>query len=242
LYAASPINCDITLDESDRGYAQPKNHYPALASPVILVENIPPMPTKDKRVDVYIEKSAEFAKPILRELRSIVHEGCPDVEETMKWSMPFFLYKGILCNMASFKEHCAFGFWKASLILETEDNQSKEAMGQLGRITSVKDLPSRRKLLGYVKKAMKLHDDGIPSKPKPKAEKKELTVPDYFMAAVKRNKKALTTFDSFPYSKKKEYVEWVTEAKSDETRDRRLKTSVEWLSEGKSRNWKYENC
>ena len=219
-----------------------RNDADLLASSRILVENVFLMPTKDKRVDAYIEKSAEFAKPILRELRSIVHEGCPDVEETMKWSMPFFMYKGVLCNMASFKEHCAFGFWKASLILEAEDNKSKDAMGQLGRITSVKDLPARKALLSYVKKARKLHDDGIPSKPKPKTEKKELIVPAYFMTAVKKNKKALITFQAFPYSKKKDYVEWVTGAKSDETRDRRLKTSVEWLSEGKSRMWKYEKC
>ena len=201
------------------------------------------MPTKDKRIDAYIEKSADFAKPILRELRAIVHEGCPEVEETIKWSMPFFTYKDqMFCNMASFKEHCAFGFWKAGLILEEKDNKAKEAMGQLGRITSPKDLPSRKVLVGYVKKAVALHDAGIPSKPRPKTEKKELTIPDYFIAAVKKNKKALTTFEGFPYSKKKDYVQWVTEAKTDETRDRRMKTSVEWLAEGKSRMWKYEKC
>jgi uncharacterized protein YdeI (YjbR/CyaY-like superfamily) len=200
------------------------------------------MPTKDKRVDAYIEKSADFAKPILREFRAIVHEGCPDVEETIKWSMPFYMYKGMLCHMAAFKEHCAFGFVKAGLILDSEDNKSSEAMGQLGRIKSIKDLPSRKTLIGYVRKAVALHDEGIPSRPKAKGKKKELIIPDYFMAAVKKNKKALASFEAFPYSKKKDYVEWVTEAKSDETRGHRLKTSVEWLSEGKSRNWKYEKC
>src|SRR3954464_13986909 len=150
------------------------------------------MPSKDKRVDAYIDKSADFAKPILRELRAIVHEGCPEVEETMKWSMPFFLYKGILCNMASFKEHCAFGFWKASVVLDPKDNKSKDAMGQLGRITSIKDLPPRRVLLGYIRKVMHLRDDGVPapSRNKPRSEKKDLTIPDYFMSAVQKNKKA----------------------------------------------------
>lgn len=202
------------------------------------------MGTRDKRIDAYIAKSAEFAKPILRELREIVHEGCPDVEETMKWSMPFFMYKGMLCNMASFKQHCAFGFWKGSLILNGEQSKSVEAMGQFGRITSAKDLPPRKVIVGYVKKARQLNDDDVkvPSRMKRSTEKKELVVPDYFTAALKKNKKALTTFEAFPYSKRKDYVQWVTEAKSDETRDRRLKTSLEWLADGKSRNWKYERC
>lgn len=202
------------------------------------------MGTRDKRIDAYIAKSAEFAKPILRELREIVHEGCPDVEETMKWSMPFFMYKGMLCNMASFKQHCAFGFWKGSLILNGKQSKSVEAMGQFGRITSAKDLPPRKVIVGYVKKARQLNDDDVkvPSRMKRSTEKKELVVPDYFTAALKKNKKALTTFEAFPYNKRKDYVQWVTEAKSDETRDRRLKTSLEWLADGKSRNWKYERC
>ncbi len=202
------------------------------------------MPTKDKRIDAYIEKSADFAKPILRELRAIVHQGCPEVEETIKWGMPFFTYKSeMLCNMAAFKQHCALGFWKASLIFDKKSNKSVEAMGQFGRITSMKDLPSKSVLVGYVKEAKRLGDEGIKKVRAPKtAAKKELVVPDYFLAAVKRNKKALATFDAFPYSHRKEYVEWVTEAKTQETRDRRLATTVEWLAEGKSRNWKYEKC
>jgi uncharacterized protein YdeI (YjbR/CyaY-like superfamily) len=200
------------------------------------------MGTRDKRVDAYIAKSADFAQPILRELREIVHEGCPEVEETMKWSFPHFMYKGMLCSMASFKQHCAFCLWKGGLILKHEDT-SVDAMGQFGRITSIKDLPPRRTLLKHVSEAMRLNDEGVkPSKPKPRTDKKELTVPDFFIAALKKNKKALATFEAFPYSKKKDYVEWVTEAKTDETRDRRLQTSIEWLAEGKSRNWKYEKC
>ncbi len=201
------------------------------------------MPTRDKRIDAYIAKSADFAQPILTALRDIVHEGCPDVTETMKWSLPHFDYKGVMCGMAAFKQHCAFGFWKGKLIIDPKESKSVDAMGQFGRVTSMKDLPSRRVLIGYVRKAAQLNDQGIkvPKKAKPVGEKK-LVVPAYFLNAVKKSRKAAATFEAFPYSRKKDYVEWVTEAKTDETRDRRLKTSVEWMAEGKARNWKYERC
>lgn len=202
------------------------------------------MGTRDKRIDAYIARSADFARPILGYLREVVHEGCPEVEETIKWSFPNFMYKGILCGMAGFKQHCAFGFWKGSLILDGHANKSANAMGQFGRITSIKDLPAKSVLIGYMKKARQLHDDGVktPKKPRPRGEKKELVVPGYFLKAIKKNKKALATFDSFSYSHRKEYVEWVTEAKTEETRNRRLETTVEWLEQGKARNWKYERC
>lgn len=202
------------------------------------------MPSKDKRIDAYISQSAEFAQPILNHIREVVHEGCPEVQETIKWGMPHFEHKGIMCGMASFKEHCAFGFWKGSLVIDAKEIKSVDAMGQFGRITSLKELPPKKVLVGYVKKAAELNEAGIknPARVKQRAEKKELVVPDYFTAAVKKNKKAFATFDGFPYSKKKDYVEWVTEAKTDETRARRLKTAVEWMAEGKARNWKYERC
>ncbi|HEY6352537.1 MAG TPA: YdeI/OmpD-associated family protein [Candidatus Angelobacter sp.] len=201
------------------------------------------METRDTRIDAYIARSADFAQPILRRVREIVHQGCPKVEETMKWSFPHFMYKGMLCSMASFKEHCAFGFWKGSLVLDGA-GKSADAMGQFGRITSLKDLPSKSTFLGYVKKARQINDEGVkvPRKAKPQGEKKDLVAPDYFLAAVKKNWKALAAFEKFSYSHKKEYVQWVTEAKTGETRTRRLQTSVEWLAQGKSRNWKYERC
>lgn len=199
------------------------------------------MGTRDKRVDAYIAKAAPFAQPILRHVREVVHEGCPEVQEEMKWSFPHFSYKGMFCSMASFKEHCAFGFWKSALVLG-DDPKSRDAMGSFGRITALDDLPSKKVLLGYIKKARELNDAGVTvARPKSKGPK-ELVVPDYFLAAVKKNKKALATFDAFPYSKRKDYVEWVTEAKTDATRDKRLATTVEWLSQGKARNWKYEKC
>lgn len=200
------------------------------------------MGTKDPRLDAYIAKSGAFARPILTHIRKLVHANCPDVTETIKWSMPHFEYKGgIFCGMAAFKAHCTFGFWLGAF-LKIESKLDK-AMGQFGSITSLADLPSDTELARIIKAAMKLHDAGVksPTRTKP-AEKKELLVPDYFLAAVKKNKKAYATFESFSPSKKREYVEWITEAKTDATRDKRLAQAVEWMSEGKVRNWKYVNC
>jgi uncharacterized protein YdeI (YjbR/CyaY-like superfamily) len=201
------------------------------------------MGTRDARIDAYIAKAAPFAQPILHELREIVHEGCPEVEETIKWSMPFFLYKGILCNMSAFKEHCAFGFWKGSRILDGEAQESaSEAMGQFGRLISLKDLPPRRTFVGYVRKARQLHDEGVKAAAKPRAAKPPLSMPDDFTAGLKKNRKANAAFESFPPSHRREYIEWLIEAKTEATRQRRLETAVEWIAEGKSRNWKYEKC
>jgi uncharacterized protein YdeI (YjbR/CyaY-like superfamily) len=200
------------------------------------------MATTDKRVDAYITKAAPFAQPILRELRAIVHEGCPYVVETIKWGFPNFDYKGIMCNMAAFKQHCSFGFWKSSLVVGEEDNKSADAHGQMGRLTSVKDLPPRKVLLGYVRKATRLNDDGVKVERPKKAPKKDVIVPAYFTAALKKNKKALNVFEGFPPGKRRDYVEWITEAKTDATRERRVQTSVEWIAEGKARNGKYESC
>ena len=204
------------------------------------------MAKKDPRVDAYITKSADFAKPILKHLRKLVHSACPNVEETLKWSMPSFMYQGILCGFASFKEHCTFGFWKGDLMFAGDARAKKladEAMGHFGRMTSLADLPTDKVLLGYIKEAMRLNEADIkrPTKPRSKA-KQELIVPKDLIAALKQSPKARATFDAFSYSHKKEYAEWITEAKRDETRTRRLATAIEWLSEGKGRHWKYENC
>ncbi len=193
----------------------------------------------DPRVDQYIAKSADFARPILMHIRKIVHAACPDVEETMKWSFPHFDYKGgMMCSMAAFKAHCAFGFWKSSLVLDRPD--ADDAMGHFGRITSVTDLPPDRELAGYVKRAAKLNDEGIKVARKPAAPKRPLRVPADFAAIMKKKPAARKTFDAFSPSQRREYVEWVTEAKADATRQKRMATAIEWLSQGKSRNWKYE--
>ncbi len=199
------------------------------------------MGKRDPRVDAYIGKSAPFAQPILEHIRSLVHKGCPEVEEQLKWGFPNFVYHGILCNVAAFKKHCAFGFWKGKLVLG-EGAGSRDAMGHFGRITSLNELPSDKAILRYIRTAMKLNEEGVPSPTRVrKKEKTPLRIPSYLKAALARNTRARRTFEDFSYSHKKEYVEWITEAKTDETREKRLKTALEWMAQGKGRNWKYAN-
>ncbi len=205
------------------------------------------MNNKDKRIDDYISKSADFAKPVLKHLRELIHKACPEVQETMKWSFPHFDYQNeMMCSMAAFKQHCAFGFWKASIMKDPEKIltlKDRDAMGHLGQIRSLQDLPSDKILIQYIKEAVKLNKEGVklPSKVKSPVAK-TVEVPDYFKNILKKNKKAEKTFEEFSYSHKKEYVQWITEAKTEETREKRMNTAIEWLSEGKKRNWKYEKC
>lgn len=195
----------------------------------------------DPRIDAYIDRQADFAKPILRHLREVVHTACPDCEEAVKWSSPHFMYKGeMLAGMAAFKQHATFGFWRGSLVVG-EGNEQMSGMGQFGRLTSIDDLPPRSELQALVHKAMKLTDEGV-KPPRDKHRKEPFTVPQDMRAALDANQAAAATFDAFPPSAQREYVEWVTESKRDETRSKRLAQSVEWLAEGKRRNWKYENC
>jgi uncharacterized protein YdeI (YjbR/CyaY-like superfamily) len=193
-------------------------------------------------IDAYILKSADFAQPIMIHLRELVHATCPDVEEKMKWSFPHFDYKGeMMCSMAAFKQHCVFGFWKASIIPDPQKILTpvgETAMGNFGKITRLEDLPADDILIAYIKEAKRLNDEGVKVKPNTKA-KAELPVPDYMMDAIRKDAKALETFVNFSVSCKREYVEWVTEAKSEETRLKRLDQAIEWMAEGKIRNWKY---
>jgi len=199
------------------------------------------MPTTDPRVDAYIAKAADFAQPVLEHLRALVHAACPDVEETIKWGFPHFMYKGMMCSMASFKAHCALNFWKAELLMADEAN--REAMGQFGRIASIKDLPSKKALTAYIRQAMKLNDDGVaaPARAKPAAPR-ALEIPDELSAALKKSPVAGQHFAAFSPSKQRDYAEWIADAKTEATRTRRLEQAVEWISEGKARNWKYEKC
>jgi hypothetical protein len=193
---------------------------------------------KDDRVDAYIANSPGFAKPILKELRRRVHAACPGVDETMKWSAPYFEYGGkLLAGMSAFKRHCAFGFWHP---LMRNGDRSLEGMGQFGKIESIADLPSASAFEKLAKRAAKLVDDAVkPPKPR-RAAKKALVVPSDLATALKRDAKALATFDAFPYGKRKEYVSWINEAKRVETRVQRLATTLQWLAEGKALYWKYE--
>jgi uncharacterized protein YdeI (YjbR/CyaY-like superfamily) len=195
-------------------------------------------------IDQYISQSAPFAQPILQHLRELVHRACPEVEEKIKWGMPHFDYKGeMMCSMAAFKQHAVFGFWKAALMKDTtllEKARSEEAMGHLGRICSLQQLPSDKQLTAWIKEAMALNEKGLklPSRAKTTAGK-ELDVPAYFTKALAGNQKAKQAFEAFPYSHRKEYVQWITEAKTEATREKRIATALEWLAEGKGRNWKY---
>jgi uncharacterized protein YdeI (YjbR/CyaY-like superfamily) len=199
------------------------------------------MGNRDPRVDAYIDKAPEFARPILVTLREAVHTSCPEAEETLKWRSPSFLYRGkILCGMSAFKQHVAFGFWKYSLIDTGDEGKQGDAMGQFGRITAVKDLPSKRDLARYVKQAMALEDAGVKA-PRTKSPRPKVSAepPADLAKALARNKKARLAFEAFSPSHRREYVEWITEAKRPETRERRIAQAVEWMAEGKSRNWKY---
>lgn len=194
----------------------------------------------DPRVDAYIAKQADFARPILTHLRAMLHEACPDGEETIKWSMPSFTYRGkILAGMAAFKAHATFGYWNDAMLREDEKNRS--AMGQFGRIAALADLPARDKLLDLTRQSMALIDAG--AKPaRTTGKKAPFTVPQDMQAALDANAAAKATYDGFPPSAQRDYVEWITEAKTEATRTKRLNQAVEWLAEGKRRHWKYENC
>ena len=192
------------------------------------------MPKRDPRVDAYIAKSADFARPVLNRIRELVHAECPDVTETLKWNSPFFEHKGILIAMPAFKQHCALIFWKGKLFLSNDQRK------KLRRITSPADLPGDKILAGLIRKAVELNEAGVKA-PRPRRKpKKDVVVPDYFLAALERNRRAMAAFENFSPSHKREYVVWITEAKREETRARRVRITIEQMTKGKSRNSKYQ--
>lgn len=195
------------------------------------------MPSRDPRVDAYISKAAPFAQPILGHVRTVVHAACPEVEETIKWSFPHFDYKGILCSMAAFKGHCTIAFWNPIQVVG--DAAKDGAMGEFGRITSMEELPPDEVLAGYVRKAVALKDAGVKVSRARRDTKREAEVPGDLARALAGAPEAAATFEGFSPSHRREYVEWITEAKRDATRQRRIARAIEWLAEGKPRNWKY---
>ena len=198
------------------------------------------MPTIDPRVDAYIRKAQPFARPILAHLRTIVHQACPEVVETIKWSVPAFDYKGPFCGVAAFKQHATFGFWKWELLKERlPGSTGVSPANQFGRITSIDDLPGARELARIIKAAAKLNDDGVKAPPMRQGPRPALKAPPDLLKALAKSKKAQATFNGFPPGQRREYVEWVLEAKRAATREQRIKTAVEWMAEGKVRNWKY---
>ena len=196
---------------------------------------------RDPRIDAYIERAAPFARPILVHVRALVHEACPQVEETIKWGMPTFMHAGgILCGMAAFRQHASFGFWKHALVVGEGEPQA--GMGSYGKLASVKDLPPKRTLLAHVRKAMKLNEGGVKAPARKSTPKPPPDVPEDLAVALEKNRAAKATFDAFPPSCRREYVEWINDARRQETRAKRLAQAVEWMAEGKRRNWKYEKC
>ena len=198
------------------------------------------MPTRDPRIDAYIAKAQPFAQPILAHIRAVVHEACPDVVETMKWSFPHFTYRGhILCGMSAFKAHCALGFWRSRDLVGAA-TKNAEAMGDYGRIASVADLPSATKLKAVVRRAMRLEDTGAPRVPRKKSAPKPPPVtPRALASALAKVPRAKAAWAAFAPSHRREYIEWITEAKTAPTRERRIAQTVEWVADGKGRNWKY---
>jgi len=211
------------------------------------------MPTQvlNAKVDAYIGKVKPFAQPIMNHLRELVHNGCPEVEETIKWSRPFFEFRGaILCNMSAFKEHCSFGFWGEEIgaVLREAKALRGDGMGSLGRIASLKDLPSDKLMLGWIRQAAAFVDSGQYTSPIAarhkvvKAPKPAVEAPSEFTTALKKDKKAAAAFAAFSPSCKREYIDWIADARRPETREKRIASAVEWIAEGKQRNWKYQNC
>lgn len=199
------------------------------------------MAARDPRIDAYIAKARPFARPILEHIREVVHRACPDVEETMKWSFPHFDYRGMMCSMAAFKAHVALNFWKGRLLAEHGvPGGDATGMGQFGRIASLADLPGDRVLTRIVKAARVLNEDGVRVERREPAKKPPVRPPADLTSALKANRRALATFERFSASHKREYVEWISEAKRAETRARRIAQAVEWMAEGKSQNWRYE--
>jgi uncharacterized protein YdeI (YjbR/CyaY-like superfamily) len=197
--------------------------------------------SRDPRIDAYIAKAAPFARPILEHVRARVHSAAPEAEETIKWSAPGFTIDGkILLMMAAFKQHAALNFWRGQ---ELGDGSPKAgAMGQFGRLTSVDDMPPDSELDALIREAAALARTApAPRKakhqPKPPAE-----LHPEFAKALDANPKARTTLDGFPPSARRDYLDWIAEAKQDKTRAKRIADAVEWLSVGKRRHWKYENC
>ncbi|MCB9080666.1 MAG: YdeI/OmpD-associated family protein [Lewinellaceae bacterium] len=199
---------------------------------------------RDPRVDAYIIKAAPFAQPLLSHLREIVHQAIPDIDETIKWGFPHFMYQGaILCNMAAFKQHCTFGFWRAAELADEEQmlqTVGRTAMGHLGRLTQMEDLPPATVLTAYLIEAQALAQLPAPPARKQRDPLPELEIPPVLANALANDEDAKAAFERFSPSHRREYIEWIMEAKTSATQEKRVATTLEWLREGKSRNWKYQ--
>ncbi|MES2097667.1 MAG: YdeI/OmpD-associated family protein [Pseudomonadota bacterium] len=196
--------------------------------------------SRDPRVDAYIDRQADFARPILGHIRELIHAHAPPVEETIKWSMPFFTYKGeLLANMAAFKAHASFGFWSRQAL---KTGQEGEAMGQFGRMTDRATMPTDATILAKLDQALAVIDRGEKPKRPSKPPKPEAEVPADLAEALARDDQATGHWTAFPPSCRREYCEWVAGAKREDTRMKRIAQTIEQVREGKKQHWKYETC
>lgn len=196
------------------------------------------MGTRDPRVDAYVEQAEPFARPILTELRERVHRACPEVAETMKWGFPHYEHRGLLCSMAAFKRHCALGFWKGALLVG-DAPAAREGMGHLGRIEILDDLPPEQEMAALLRRAVELNEQGVKAPRTRTGSRPDVPVPEPLLEALAAHGGPLERWEAFAPSHRREYAEWIADAKTEATRARRVATAVEWIAEGKSRNWKY---
>jgi len=191
------------------------------------------------KTDAYIRNAAPFAQPILTHVRTLVHKACPEAVETIKWGVPHFDYKGVICGMAGFKAHVRVVFWKSALLQQAGLTTAAGA-DQFGKVTSLDDLPDDKTFIALINTAARMNEDNVKAARARAATKPPIRVPPRFLAALKKRRKALAAFEAFPPSHKREYVEWISAAKAEETRTRRIAQAIEWIATGKSRNWKYQ--
>jgi uncharacterized protein YdeI (YjbR/CyaY-like superfamily) len=199
----------------------------------------------DSKVDKYVAESMDFAKPIMEHWRQLVHDTCPEVVEAIKWSLPHFDYRGdFMCVMAAYKSHCSFTFLKSGMMTDVrlQENKSLKPIQRfLGKITRLEDLPPDEEFIGFLKEAMQLNEQGMKfSRPKKEGPSPSLEVPDYFQEQLDANPAAKAVFESKSPNFRKEYLVWITDAKTDATREKRMDQAIEWIAEGKGRNWKYQ--
>lgn len=198
----------------------------------------------DPRVDAYIAAAQPFAQPLLSHIRATMHRHCADMVETIKWGFPVFTYKGtIVATLAAFKAHASLGFWYGEMVTG-DTGHDGPGMGSFGRLTVIADIPDDAALCSMIVKSMALVDTGAKPahKQKPSAPKPEAQVPPALAAALSAHQKAQAVWDAFAPGQRREYCAWIDEAKRDETRNRRVGEAVAWIADGKSRNWKYQNC
>jgi len=199
----------------------------------------------DRRVDAKFSQAPDFAQPIIQLLRKAIHQACPEVQETLKWGMPAFEYQGLLAIVGIFKSHCSLVLWKHQLLAEKFPELAEIAnpsTGKFGRLTKRSDLPSQAKLNQYLKFAVALNAEGVRVPKRRKATRPVPTLPPEFKAALRRHKVAAQTFEKLSPSCQRDYVNWIADPKREETRAKRIATSIEWLAAGKKRNWKYSSC